>query len=113
MAVHAAFPAGIAGAYSPRHGPVPRVAGWPYPQCHALRAARADLFDVRNNASDGIHGASAGGLWQAAVFGFAGLTFNTDKKTWTLNPSMPKGWKRIAFKFHYQGKVLEFDTNKR
>ncbi|HWQ83358.1 MAG TPA: glycoside hydrolase family 65 protein, partial [Anaerolineales bacterium] len=37
-----------------------------------LRAARADLEDVRGNAADGIHGASAGGLWQAVVFGFAG-----------------------------------------
>ena len=32
---------------------------------HFMRAARADLFDVRGNAGDGIHGASAGGLWQA------------------------------------------------
>lgn len=80
---------------------------------HFMRAARADLFDVRNNASDGIHGASAGGLWQAAVFGFAGLTFDVEKKTWHLDPSLPENWKRIAFKFNYQGKTLEFDTNKR
>jgi kojibiose phosphorylase len=40
---------------------------------HFLRATRADLLDVRGNAGDGIHGASAGGLWQAAVFGFGGL----------------------------------------
>ena len=40
---------------------------------HFLRVARADLLDVRGNAGDGIHGASAGGLWQAVVFGFAGL----------------------------------------
>ncbi|MPN63056.1 Kojibiose phosphorylase [bioreactor metagenome] len=80
---------------------------------HFMRAARADLFDVRNNASDGIHGASAGGLWQATIFGFAGLTFDAAKKTWSLNPALPNNWKRIAFKFHYQGKVLEFDTNQR
>jgi kojibiose phosphorylase len=40
---------------------------------HFQRAAQADLYDVRGNAGDGIHGASAGGLWQAVVLGFAGL----------------------------------------
>lgn len=77
---------------------------------HFIRAARADLFDVRNNASDGIHGASAGGLWQAAVFGFAGLHFDSSSQTWKLAPSLPAHWKRIAFKINYQGKTLEFDT---
>ena len=33
---------------------------------------------MRGNAGDGIHGASAGGLWQAAVFGFAGLQFSEE-----------------------------------
>ena len=35
--------------------------------------ARADLRDIRGNAGDGIHAASAGGTWQTVVFGFAGL----------------------------------------
>ena len=46
---------------------------------HFLRAARADLLDVRHNAGDGIHGASAGGLWQAVVFGFGGLRITDDR----------------------------------
>ena len=70
---------------------------------HFLRAARADLLDVRHNAGDGIHGASAGGLWQAVVFGFAGLKI-TDEG-WTTNPSLPDGWTRLAFKFYYRGKL--------
>ena len=65
------------------------------------RAARADLFDVRGNAGDGIHGASAGGLWQAAVFGFGGLQF-TDKGP-LLKPSLPPGWQRLSFHFVYHG----------
>ncbi|MGB8984890.1 MAG: glycoside hydrolase family 65 protein, partial [Anaerolineales bacterium] len=40
---------------------------------HFIRAVRADLRDVRGNAGDGIHAASAGGTWQAVVFGFGGL----------------------------------------
>jgi trehalose/maltose hydrolase-like predicted phosphorylase len=38
-------------------------AGDPAAYEHFMRAARADLFDVRGNAGDGIHGASAGGIW--------------------------------------------------
>ena len=48
---------------------------------HFIRAVRADLRDVRGNAGDGIHAASAGGTWQAVVFGFGGLRVS------------PEGWK--------------------
>ena len=68
---------------------------------HFMRAARADLYDVRGNADDGIHGASAGGLWQAVVFGFAGLDLNQDG--WTTHPNLPAGWTRLAFNFSWQG----------
>jgi trehalose/maltose hydrolase-like predicted phosphorylase len=67
-----------------------------------MRAARADLKDVRGNASDGIHGASAGGLWQAAVFGFAGL--KVGEQGWSINPRLPQVWTRLAFKFCCHGK---------
>jgi len=74
---------------------------------HFLRAARADLLDVRHNAGDGIHGASAGGLWQAVVFGFAGLQV-TDRG-WEMLPMLPPGWTRLAFKFCYRGKLESVD----
>ena len=68
-----------------------------------MQAARADLHDVRGNAGDGIHGASAGGLWQAAVFGFAGL--DVDDSGWRTHPRLPAGWTRLAFKFFYRGQL--------
>ncbi len=74
---------------------------------HFLRAARADLLDVRGNSGDGIHGASAGGLWQAVVFGFAGL--RVTRQGWSVNPRLPKSWKRLAFKFFLNGEVQEVD----
>lgn len=77
---------------------------------HFIRAARADLFNVRNNAGDGIHGASAGGLWQAVVFGFAGLEHTSDG--WQAHPHLPDGWTRIAFKIVDHGKELVFDLKK-
>jgi len=77
---------------------------------HFMRAARADLFDVRDNAGDGIHGASAGGLWQAVVFGFAGLEQTEDG--WRTNPHLPDGWKRLAFNIVDHGKLVHFDVTK-
>jgi beta-phosphoglucomutase len=69
---------------------------------HFMRAARADLQDVRGNAGDGIHAASAGGLWQAAVFGFAGLRL-TDGCV-ALRPRLPQAWRRLAFSVWVHGR---------
>ena len=74
---------------------------------HFIRAVRADLRDVRGNAGDGIHAASAGGTWQAIVFGFGGLRVTTER--WTSNPRLPHNWKRLAFKFYHRGKLQEVD----
>ena len=77
---------------------------------HFILAARADLRDVRGNAGDGIHGASAGGMWQAVVFGFAGLRLTPEG--WTVNPRWPKGWRRIAFKFYQRGRQEVVDLRR-
>ena len=72
-----------------------------------MRAARADIEDVRGNARDGIHGASAGGLWQAAVFGFGGLHIEDDR--WYIQPHLPAHWKRLQFKFMWRGEEQVVD----
>jgi trehalose/maltose hydrolase-like predicted phosphorylase len=74
---------------------------------HFIRAVRADLRDVRGNAGDGIHAASAGGTWQAVVFGFGGLRLTSEG--WTTRPRLPKHWERLSFKFFYRGKLEEVD----
>ena len=40
-------------------------------------ALHMDLGDVAGNASDGVHIASAAGVWSALVFGFGGVRSNT------------------------------------
>jgi kojibiose phosphorylase len=77
---------------------------------HFIRAARADLRDVRGNAGDGIHGASAGGTWQAVVFGFAGL--RVSEEGWTVTPRLPQHWKRLSFKFFQRGKLQVVELTK-
>jgi kojibiose phosphorylase len=74
---------------------------------HFIRAVRADLRDVRGNAGDGIHAASAGGTWQSVVFGFGGLRVTPEG--WTTNPRLPHHWKRLAFKFFHRGQLHEVD----
>ncbi len=77
---------------------------------HFIRAVRADLRDVRGNAGDGIHGASAAGTWQAVVFGFGGLRVTRDG--WTVNPRLPRHWQRLAFRFFHRGKMQAVDLRR-
>lgn len=76
---------------------------------HFIHAARTDLQDARGNTAEGLHAATAGGLWQAVVFGFAGLTL-TDK-AYTLKPQLPSHWKRVRFTFTWQGKPIQVDLS--
>jgi kojibiose phosphorylase len=75
---------------------------------HFIRAVRADLRDVRGNAGDGIHAASAGGTWQAVVFGFGGLRVTA--AGWTTHPRLPPHWKRLTFKFFHRGQMQAVDV---
>jgi kojibiose phosphorylase len=74
---------------------------------HFMRAARADLRDIRGNADDGIHAASAGGLWQAVVFGFAGLRLAQGGHS--LSPRLPSHWNRLSFQFCHRGEWHQVD----
>jgi trehalose/maltose hydrolase-like predicted phosphorylase len=69
---------------------------------HFRRAALADLRDVRGNAADGIHAASCGGIWQAVVFGFAGVKIGRDGSV-TTHPALPQRWRRVAFTLTVRG----------
>jgi kojibiose phosphorylase len=75
---------------------------------HFLRAARCDLYNIRGNAEDGIHAASAGGLWQAIAFGFAGLELSGGKPT--VSSRLPRHWTRISFKIHYRGEQYQVEV---
>lgn len=72
-----------------------------------MQAALVDLEDVRGNAAEGIHGASAGGIWQAVIWGFAGVKLTEQGPVAT--PQLPPGWTRLKFKLHWRGKWHEFD----
>ncbi|HEY7493914.1 MAG TPA: glycoside hydrolase family 65 protein [Candidatus Tectomicrobia bacterium] len=77
---------------------------WAY-RCY-MQAALVDLKDLRLNTEHGIHGAAAGSVWQAAVFGFGGLRL-TDQGI-TAAPRLPAHWQRLRFKVFYHGEPHEF-----
>jgi beta-phosphoglucomutase len=74
---------------------------------HFMRAALVDLDDVRGNTQDGVHAASAGGVWQAVVFGFGGIRLTEDGPVAT--PRLPPGWKSLKFRLRWRGQWYEFD----
>jgi len=74
---------------------------------HFMRAALVDLDDVRGNTADGIHAASAGGVWQAVVFGFGGV--HMTQEALVATPRLPAGWQRLKFRLQHRGEWYEFD----
>ena len=74
---------------------------------HFMRAALVDLEDTRGNTADGVHAASAGGLWQAVVFGFGGVRLTPHGPV--AEPRLPPGWRRLGFRLRYRGKEYSFD----
>jgi trehalose/maltose hydrolase-like predicted phosphorylase len=74
---------------------------------HFMRAALVDIEDVRHNAAEGIHAASAGGVWQAVVFGFGGVRMTQFGPV--ACPNLPQGWTRLKFRLNWRGEWHEFD----
>jgi kojibiose phosphorylase len=74
---------------------------------HFRRAALVDIEDLRGNTEDGIHAASAGGVWQAVAFGFAGIRLTPEGPV--AYPRLPKGWQRLTLSIRWRGKRYVFD----
>jgi alpha,alpha-trehalose phosphorylase len=63
-----------------------------------------DLADVAGNASDGVHVATAGGVWMALVFGFGGVR-DFDGRL-TFEPKLPRTWTSLAFSLRFHNRQL-------
>ena len=74
---------------------------------HFMQAAVVDLLNVRLNANDGVHAASAGGVWQAVVFGFGGVRMTESGPV--ASAKLPSNWKRLQFKLKWCNQWYEFD----
>jgi len=64
-----------------------------------------DLDDVTGSTAGGLHLASLGGLWQALVFGFAGVRVTgPDDGALVLDPHIPSGWDELRITLHWHGR---------
>ncbi len=67
-------------------------------------AVLMDLGNVAGNASDGVHIASAAGVWSALVFGFGGVR-DFDGQL-SLAPNLPHAWRELAFSLRFCDRQL-------
>jgi beta-phosphoglucomutase len=76
---------------------------------HFMRAALIDLKNTFGNTEDGIHAASAGGVWQAVVFGFGGIQLTENGPVAISH--LPPNWTRLQFKLNWRGTWHHFDLS--
>jgi len=63
-----------------------------------------DLADVAGNVSDGVHIASAAGVWQALVFGFGGVRDHEGHLS--IDPRLPEPWESLEFSVRFRGRQV-------
>ena len=69
-----------------------------------IYALMMDLGDVAGNVSDGVHIASAGGVWMALVFGFGGVR-DFDGRL-SIDPRLPNAAAVLEFPLRFQDRQL-------
>lgn len=87
------------------------------PAMHAMVAARlgdADLalryldkvasFDPDPGSAGGVRVAGLGGIWQAAILGFAGVNMTGD--VLTVAPKLPAQWRGMSFRVSWKGRSI-------
>jgi len=66
-----------------------------------VSALFVDLADRHHNTADGVHVASAGGMWSSLVFGFGG--FRDHGGRFTFDPRLPSQWSSLTFRLTIEG----------
>ncbi len=70
-------------------------------------AAALDLRGPIGSDTAGLHMAAIGGLWQAAVLGFGGVSWPGGELH--VAPNLPPGWNRLGFRLQFQGRQIGID----
>ncbi|WP_291378951.1 glycosyl hydrolase family 65 protein [Demequina sp.] len=63
--------------------------------------AFVDIGNLHSNTSDGVHVASAGGVWGALVYGFGG--FRDHGSVFHFDPRLPDPWPSLTFRLTQRG----------
>ncbi len=75
-----------------------------------LQSIFVDLADLHHNAADGVHVASAGGVWTALVGGFGGMRDHFGQLT--FDPRLPADWPELSYVLHWKGTRLQVTVTK-
>jgi kojibiose phosphorylase len=70
-------------------------------------SAGVDLDDRMGNAAQGVHIATMGGLWQAAVIGFGGV--GPDGDSLRVDPRLPPSWNGLSFPVRWRGTRVDVE----
>jgi alpha,alpha-trehalose phosphorylase len=73
------------------------------------QALFVDLANMHGNTEDGVHIASAGGVWGTIVFGFAGM-FDTGAAL-SFAPRLPDAFEGISFRLQRHGSAMQVDLD--
>ena len=73
-----------------------------------LEAVLVDLGDIGGNVIDGVHIASAGGVWMALAYGFGGMRDFDDELD--FHPRLPSVWSRLRFPITWRDRRIEVDV---
>ncbi|HJR91765.1 MAG TPA: glycosyl hydrolase family 65 protein [Acidimicrobiia bacterium] len=68
-----------------------------------------DLADLHRNTTDGVHLASAGGVWMALVYGMAGMRDIGGRIT--FDPRLPDEWRTVQFRITVRGIWMDVDLD--
>ncbi|MDO5628635.1 MAG: glycosyl hydrolase family 65 protein [Mobilicoccus sp.] len=69
-----------------------------------LEGLFVDLANLHGNTADGVHIASAGGVWNALVHGFGGM--RDYDGTVSFDPRLPESWTSLRFRLTVRGSRL-------
>ncbi len=67
-------------------------------------AAAIDLAQHGGKSAGGVHIATLGGLWQAAVLGMGGIRLREDGLV--VDPHLPSNWDRLSFPLQWRGRRI-------
>ena len=73
-------------------------------QKYLKQDSEIDLGNNMGNAAGGVHAAALGGLWQAVVFGFAGV--RVEENGIGFSPHLLSHWSRVAFPLEWRRRKL-------
>ena len=72
------------------------------PALDALKlSCRLDVDDLTGTTSGGLHLATMGGVWQALLFGFAGVRATPQRLT--VDPALPDAWDALEVRLRFRG----------